>query len=52
MKDTLIVEILSPLWSVHDLLATHSDRVRMKKAIDSVKKDLETFIDSDSLDPE
>ena len=51
MKDALITEILAPLWSAHDLLATHSDRVRLKQAIDSVKKDLETFID-DSLDPE
>ena len=51
MKDTLIAEILAPLWDVHDLLATHGDRVRLKLAIDSVKKDLVTVI-GDSLDPE
>jgi|GEM_PF-6044002 hypothetical protein len=51
MKDALIVEILSPLWDVHDVLKAPGDRMRMKQAIDSVKKDLETFI-GDSLDPD
>ena len=51
MKNALIAEILAPIWDVHDLLATHGDRVRLKQAIDAVKKDLETVI-GDSLDPE
>lgn len=51
MKNALIVEILAPLWDVHDVLKVPGDRVRLKKAIDSVKKDLEIFI-SDNLDPE
>ena len=51
MKDALIVEILAPLWDVHDVLTAPGDRVRLKLAIDSLKKDLETFI-GDSLDPE
>jgi len=51
MKDALIVEILAPLWSAHDLLVSHGDRARLKLAIASVKKDLETFL-GDSLDPE
>jgi len=51
MKDALIVEILAPLWDVHEVLTLPGDRVRMKLAIASVKKDLETFI-GDSLDPD
>lgn len=51
MKDALIVEILAPLWDVHDVLKVSGDRVRLKRAIDSVKKDLEIFI-GDSLDPD
>ena len=54
MKQALIDEILAPLWEVHDLLATHGDRVhyaRMKRAMDKVKTDLENVI-GDILDPE
>jgi hypothetical protein len=51
MKDALIVEILAPLWDVHDVLKVSGDRVRLKQAINEVKEDLEIFI-GDSLDPD
>jgi hypothetical protein len=55
MKDALIVEILAPLYEFYrtlgDTESRRMERIRLKQAIDSVKKDLETVI-GDSLDPD